>query len=169
MNYWLVKSEAESYSILDLEKEKLACWDGVRNYQARNYMQNDMQINDLVLFYHSNAKPSAIVGLAKVVSQAYPDPTQFDKDSKYFDPKASQEKPRWHMVDLEFVAKFSKVLSLNDLRKEKALENMPLLKKGMRLSVQTVKREEYELILKLAGALVGKEISPSSLKHDYQK
>ena len=102
MQYWLMKSEPDVFSIDDLKKQKQTTWDGVRNYQARNFMMNDMQVGDLVLFYHSNAKPPGIAGLATVSKKAEPDPTQFDKKSEYFDPKATKEKPRWFCVKVKF-------------------------------------------------------------------
>jgi predicted RNA-binding protein with PUA-like domain len=153
MKYWLVKTEPESYSIDDLaaEKTKRTSWDGVRNYQARNFMRDEMQVGDRVLFYHSNAKPPAVVGVAKVVRQAYPDPTAWDEDDSHYDPKSSPENPRWVMVDLEFEQKFAKSLSLETLRKVKSLQKMELLRTGSRLSVQPVRKSEFDAILKLAG------------------
>jgi predicted RNA-binding protein with PUA-like domain len=153
MKYWLVKTEPESYSIDDLAAEKTKCtsWDGVRNYQARNFMRDEMQVGDRVLFYHSNAKPPAVVGVAKVVREAYPDPTAWDEDDSHYDPKSSPENPRWVMVDLEFEQKFAKSLSLETLRKVKSLQKMELLRTGSRLSVQPVRKSEFDAILKLAG------------------
>lgn len=153
MKYWLVKTEPESYSIDDLaaEKTKRTCWDGVRNYQARNFMRDEMQVGDRVLFYHSNAKPPAVVGVAKVVREAYPDPTAWDENDSHYDPKSSPENPRWVMVDLEFERKFAEPLSLESLREVKALKQMELLRTGSRLSVQPVRKSEFDAILKLAG------------------
>ena len=151
--YWLVKSEPDAYSIDDLERDGQAEWDGVRNYQARNFMRDDMTVGDLVLFYHSNAKPPGVAGVAKVATEAYPDPTQFDPTSKYHDPKATEEAPRWHLVDLSFVEKFDAVLGL-DVLKEHAddLEGMMVIKRGIRFSVQPVEKEHFRKVLKLAGA-----------------
>lgn len=151
-NYWLMKSEPNAYSIDDLakEKNKTTCWDGVRNYQARNMMRDDMKKGDLVLFYHSNAKPPGVAGTAKVVKEGYPDHTAFDKKSKYFDPKSKKDEPRWMMVDIKLVKKFKRFVSLEELREVKALEGMVLLQKGSRLSVQPVTKKQYETILKLS-------------------
>lgn len=150
MRYWLMKSEPSTFSIDDLQNapKQTTCWDGVRNYQARNYMR-EMAVGDLVLFYHSNANPPAVVGIAEVVKTAYPDPTQFDKKSKYYDPASHPANPRWEMVDIKFVRKLSRPLSLHELRKERALRNMLLLQKGSRLSVQPVSQKEWDHLLKL--------------------
>jgi predicted RNA-binding protein with PUA-like domain len=152
MNYWLVKSEPESYSIDHLAKEKKQTtgWSGVRNYQARNTMRDLMKVGDRVLFYHSNAEPPAIVGVAKVVREAYPDPTALDEDSDYYDPKSSPENPRWFMVDLQFESKFARPLPLEELREVAALAGMELLRKGSRLSVQPVRKAEFDAVLRLA-------------------
>ena len=149
MNYWLAKSEPSVYSIDDLKKDKITYWDGVRNYQARNFLK-EMEKGDVVLFYHSNADPTGVAGVAKINKTAYPDPTQFNKRSKYFDEKATKEKPRWFCPDLKFVKKFKNVISLQDLKEVKALEKMTLLKRGNRLSVMPVTKKEYEVITKLA-------------------
>jgi predicted RNA-binding protein with PUA-like domain len=151
-HHWLMKSEPDVYSIDDLQREGQACWDGVRNYQARNIMRDRMQQGDLVLFYHSNAKPPGVAGVARVCREAYPDHTQFDPSSEYHDPKATGERPRWFMVDVEFVEKFPELLPLPELRDDPALEGMPLLKKGQRLSVQPVDKEHFRHVLKKAGA-----------------
>lgn len=150
MRYWLMKSEPSVFSIDDLQNapHHTTCWDGVRNYQARNYLR-EMAVGDLVLFYHSNANPPAVVGIAEVVKTAYPDPTQFDKKSKYYDPASSPANPRWEMVDIKFVRKLSRPLSLQELQKEKTLKNMLLLQKGSRLSVQPVRQEEWDYLLSL--------------------
>ena len=146
MNYWLIKSEADVYSIDDLKRDKKTPWDGVRNYQARNFMRDKMEIGDKVIFYHSNDKPPHIAGFAKVASKPYPDETQFDKKSHYFDPKSSRENPRWFLVDMAFVQKCKKAISLETLKKDKNLLGMPLLQKGQRLSVQTVSQAHFEYI-----------------------
>ena len=148
MNYWLMKSEPDVFSIDQLKADKTTLWDGVRNYQARNHMMNDMKKGDIVLFYHSNAKPSGIAGLAVVDKESQPDPTQFDPKSEYFDPKSSKDKPRWHCVRLRYKRKFSDVLSLQDLKTQKKLKNMVLLNNS-RLSVQPVTKNEYNFILDL--------------------
>jgi predicted RNA-binding protein with PUA-like domain len=150
-NYWLMKSEPSVYSIDDLKKEGSSYWDGVRNFKARNYMR-EMKVGDGVFFYHSNADPKAIVGLARVCKEAYPDFTQFDKKSKYYERRATKEKPYWFMVDIEFVSKLDEPLTLEALRQIPELDGMSLLKKGQRLSVQTVTPEEWKFIVKLAGA-----------------
>ena len=154
MNYWLVKSEPESFSIDDLKKapKQTTFWSGVRNYQARNMMRDEMRVGDQVLYYHSNAEPPCIVGLAKVVKEGYPDHTALDPKSDYFDEKATKENPRWFMVDIQFVQKFDKPLSLEELRPVKALAKMELLRKGSRLSVQKVTKAEFEAVMNLAGS-----------------
>lgn len=150
IRYWLMKSEPNSYSINDLKKEKKAFWDGVRNYQARNFMMRDMKVGDKLLFYHSNAKPSGATGLAFVCESAKADPTSWDRQSKYYDPKSPKEKPRWFAVTVQFVKKFDKIISIGQLRKEKALQNMALLKKGQRLSVLPVTKKEYDHIVQMS-------------------
>ena len=152
MKYWLMKSEPSAYSIDDLAKEpkKTTHWDGVRNYQARNFMRDDMKKGDKVLFYHSNANPPAIFGIAEVVKESYPDFSAFDSDSKYFDAKSKQDNPRWFMVDIKFNQKFTRPLSLDELRDVEALSNMVLLQKGSRLSVQPVAKGEFDAVVKLA-------------------
>ena len=148
--YWLMKSEPSVYSIFDLKKSGKDLWDGVRNYQARNFMRNDMRVGDEVLFYHSNATPSGVVGLAQVSKTAQPDPTAFNLRSKYYDSQSDKNKPRWFCVEVKFKRIFKKILSLKDLREEKKLSNMLLLKKGQRLSVMPVTKTEYMHIIKMA-------------------
>lgn len=148
--YWLMKSEADVYSIDDLEKDGSTMWDGVRNYQARNNMQ-EMEEGDLVLYYHSRQRPSAVVGVARVVREAYPDPTQFDPDNKYFDEKSDEDDPRWWLVDIEFVQKFEQQVGLPDVKEVSALSDMVLVNNS-RLSVQPVRKKEFDRILKMAGA-----------------
>ena len=145
-----MKSEPNSYSIKDLQRDKTAFWDGVRNYQARNFMINDMKIRDKVLFYHSNAKPSGVTGLAVVCKKAEPDFTALDKNSIYYDPKATKENPRWKAVTVRFVQAFKKTISIQRLRQEKALRDMSLLRKGQRLSVLPIAKAEYEHIVEMA-------------------
>lgn len=147
--YWLMKSEPTTYSIQDLKKSGKDLWDGVRNYQARNFMMNDMQIGDEVLFYHSNAKPPGIVGLAYISKKAQPDPTAFNSKSKYYDPSSKKENPRWFCVEVGFKRIFKKIISIEKLRQEKKLSKMLLLKKGQRLSVMPVTKEEFTHIIKL--------------------
>jgi predicted RNA-binding protein with PUA-like domain len=150
MQYWLMKSEPDVFSIDDLKQKKTTLWDGVRNYQARNFMTASMQLGDVVLFYHSNAEPPGIAGLAKISRLAQPDPSQFDKKSEYYDPKATEQSPRWFCVQVEFVKKFSKIISLDELRNHKALQSMLVIKKGQRLSIQPVTKAEFDVIHKLA-------------------
>lgn len=147
--YWLMKSEPETFSIDRLKSEKTALWDGVRNYQARNYMMKDMKPGDLILFYHSSAEPPGVAGLARVASPAEADPTQFDKKSDYYDPKSKKENPTWQCVRIEFVKKFAHLVPLDDLRAQKKLSEMLLLKKGQRLSIQPVTAAEYETVVKM--------------------
>lgn len=149
---WLMKSEPESYSIDQLAKDKKSWWTGVRNYQARNFMTNDMKVGDGVLFYHSSADPSGVVGLAKVSKAAAPDESQFDKKSTGYDPKATRAKPIWFCVEVEFVKKFKEIITLDDLRAEKSLSDLLVLKKGQRLSVQPVEKKHFDIIKKMAGA-----------------
>jgi predicted RNA-binding protein with PUA-like domain len=151
MAYWLMKSEPDVFSIDDLAAapQQTTCWDGVRNYQARNFMRS-MQLGDQVFFYHSNATPSSIVGIAEVVQLAYPDATALDPTDPHYDPKATPQKPIWEMVDLRFVEKFPRPLSLEELRSVESLEEMELLRRGSRLSVQPVTPQQWKTILQLA-------------------
>lgn len=151
-HYWLVKSEASAYSFQDLLKEpgRRAEWDGVRNYQARNNLRA-MQSGDGVLFYHSNAKPNAIVGLALVVREAYPDHTAWDPTSMHPDPKSTPQNPNWYMVDLQAEREFPRPLPLEAIKQTPGLEQMALLRNS-RLSVQPVTKEEWEIVIRLAGA-----------------
>ena len=146
-----MKSEPESFSIDDLAKapKKTTCWDGVRNYQARNFMRS-MEIGDQVFFYHSNAEPTCIVGVAEVVKKAYPDHTALDPNDKHYDPKATPSNPIWEMVDIKFVRRFDEPLTLEDLRDVKGLEKMELLRRGSRLSVQPVTGAEWKTVNNLA-------------------
>ena len=150
-NYWLLKSEPTTFSIDDLLKSprKTTCWEGVRNYQARNFLRA-MAVGDRAFFYHSNAEPPAIVGIVKVVKPAYPDHFAFDAHNPYFDAKSDPKNPRWVMVDVRFERKFSTVIHLGMLRGIKGLEKMELLRTGSRLSVQPVREPEWNLILRLA-------------------
>lgn len=152
MRHWLMKTEPDVLSIDDLKRLKTSLWDGVRNYQARNFMMKDMQVGDEVLFYHSSCEPPGVAGLAKVVAKAEPDPTQFDKKSEYYDAKATKEKPIWFCVKVGFVQKFEELVALEKLRAEKTLKDMLLMKRGQRLSIQPVTKLEYSHILKMAKA-----------------
>jgi predicted RNA-binding protein with PUA-like domain len=153
--YWLMKSEPRAFSIEDLEKspKRTTCWDGVRNYQARNFMRA-MAVGDHVLFYHSNAEPPVVIGIAEVVRTAYPDETQFDKTSHHYDPASLPSAPRWDMVDIRHRQTFKAGLSLDRLRQEPKLKAMVLMQKGSRLSVQPVTEDEWAVVLKLAGAQI---------------
>jgi predicted RNA-binding protein with PUA-like domain len=147
--YWLVKSEPDVYSIDDLARDGSTSWEGVRNYQARNFLR-EMREGDAVLFYHSNAKPSGVAGIARVAREAYPDPTALDRRSESFDPKATEADPRWSTVDLAFVERFPEVLPLARLQAEPALAGMELLRRGSRLSVQPVSAPHFRRVVALA-------------------
>ena len=148
--YWLMKSEPHVYPWKQLIEDGSTHWDGVRNYQARNMMRDEMSIGDLVLFYHSNCKPPHVAGIAKVCKEGYPDHTAQDSSSNYFDPKATPDEPRWMMVDIEPVVELSNV-ELSVLRLNPELEDMPLLKRGQRLSVQSVPPEHLEIVCRMGG------------------
>jgi predicted RNA-binding protein with PUA-like domain len=152
MNYWLVKSEPDVFSIDDLAAapRQTTGWDGVRNYQARNTLRDLMKVGDRVLFYHSSTDPTAIVGIAKVVKEGYPDPTALDPKHDHYDPGATKENPRWYMVDLQLERVFERPLTLEELKKVPALKEMELLRRGSRLSVQPVRKAEFDAVLKLA-------------------
>lgn len=149
--YWLMKSEPDVFSIDDLQRVGTEPWNGVRNYQARNFMRDDMQVGDGILFYHSNAKVPGVVGIARVASQAYPDDTQFDPDSEYFDPKATRENPRWMLVDVGFERKLAGVISLERIKQhaEAFGEGFPLTARGSRLSVFPVTAAQWKTMLAL--------------------
>jgi len=153
-NFWLMKTEPESYSIhrLAAEPDQTTYWDGVRNYQARNFMRS-MKVGDRVLFYHSNANPPAVAGTAVVCREAYPDFTQFDPEQKHYDPASSHDDPRWDMVDIRLESIFEVPIPLDFLRGRKELEGMELLRRGSRLSVQPVSRKHFEVILAIAKEL----------------
>ena len=148
MNYWLAKSEPDVFSIDDLKNKKKALWDGVRNYQARNFLM-EMNVDDLLLFYHSNANPIGIAGIGKVSKKAVPDPSQFDSKSEYYDPKATKEKPRWFCPEISFVEKFKEIITLDQIKAEKTLQSMKLVQKGNRLSVMPVTEKEFKIISNL--------------------
>jgi predicted RNA-binding protein with PUA-like domain len=149
--YWLLKCEPNTFSITDLQKspKQTTMWEGVRNYQARNFLRDGLKVGDGVLFYHSVTDPVGVAGVAEVVKEAYPDPTQFDTRSKYYDSKATKEEPRWFVVDIQFKRAFKKILELSTLRNLPGLEEMMVLRKGSRLSVQPVNSSEWKIITKV--------------------
>lgn len=154
MKYWLVKSEGDCYSIDDLKKEKVTSWTGVRNFQARNYMRDDMKKGDLVLYYHSNSLPNGVYGIAKVVSEAHEDETALDPNDEHYDPDSimnqfEKKDPTWVCVDLSFVKKFKNVVSLEEIKKHKTLKSMLVAKTGQRLSVMPVEKEHYDIVEKM--------------------
>lgn len=147
MAYWLMKSEPDAYSIDDLARDGREMWDGIRNYQARNLMRDEMAVGDDVLFYHSSCKEPGVVGLARVASEPYADPTQFDKNSKYYDSKSTRDDPRWMLVDIEFVRKLERLVPLTELKRNDALDGMLLLRRGNRLSIMPVDEAHWRTIL----------------------
>jgi predicted RNA-binding protein with PUA-like domain len=147
MNYWLLKSEPDVYGIADLERDRTTIWDGVRNYQARNFLRS-MQLGDLAFFYHSNATPLGIAGLMKVSKSDIVDPSQFDAKSKYYDPKSPQDNPRWRTVEVEFVAAFPEIISLDTLRQQFNPDELLVIRQGNRLSVMPVEETVAKKILK---------------------
>lgn len=148
MQYWLMKSEPTEFSIDDLKNRpnKTEPWDGVRNYQARNMMRDQMCVGDKVFFYHSNCDVPGIVGIAKVASKSYADFTAFDKKDKHYDPKSDPENPRWFLVDVKFIKKFKRTISLAELKQCKKLADMPLVRKGNRLSIMPVTEDQWDVI-----------------------
>jgi predicted RNA-binding protein with PUA-like domain len=154
MAYWLMKSEPDVFSIdaLKASPRRTTHWDGVRNYQARNFMRDGMKKGDLVFFYHSNCEVPAIVGIAKVVREAYPDHTAFDPDDAHFDPKSKPEAPAWMMVDIQYVRKLARPISLQELKNDPRLQSMALVRKGNRLSVMPVGEQEWQAVLDLEAA-----------------
>lgn len=151
MNYWLMKSEPNTFSIDDLKSRphQIEPWDGVRNYQARNFMRDEMRVGDQVFFYHSNCEIPGIVGIMEVARESYPDPTAFDPHSKYFDPKSHPQKPRWFLVDVHYVRHTRRLIPLSELKEHETLENMVVLRKGNRLSITPVTTEQWDYILGL--------------------
>jgi predicted RNA-binding protein with PUA-like domain len=149
--YWLVKSEPQVFSWNDLKKSKnqTTYWDGVRNYQARNYLRDEMKIGDLVLFYHSNTDPLAVMGICEVVKEGYPDHTQFEPENTHYDPKANYSNPIWFMVDLKLKQEFNNPVTLNQIKTNPKLKNMKLVQKGNRLSVMPLTKEEFDEIVKM--------------------
>jgi predicted RNA-binding protein with PUA-like domain len=157
MAYWLMKSEPEEFGIDDLRARprKTEPWDGVRNYQARNFMRDEMKKGDLVFFYHSNCEVPGVVGIAKVVKEGYPDPTAFDPEDKHYDPKSDPDDPRWYLVDVQYVRKTKRTIPLAELKANPALEGMALVRKGNRLSVMPVAPEHWEAILAMEAGPAG--------------
>ncbi len=149
MHHWLVKTEPETYSIDSLQAEKVGRWDGVRNYQARNFLRDGMRVGEQVFIYHSSTQVPGIAGVGEVVRAGYPDPTAFDPESPYYDPASTPAHPRWYAVDIRFGEKFPEVMPLARLRTERSLRGMPLLRPGQRLSVQPVEEGQFEYIMKL--------------------
>jgi predicted RNA-binding protein with PUA-like domain len=147
---WLMKSEPDVYSYEDLERDGRTPWDGVRNYQARNFMRDGMAVGDRILYYHSNTQPPGVVGVAEVASAPYPDPTQFDEDSRYHDPKATRQAPRWMLVDVAPVRRLPRMVTLAEIKADPKLTELPLVRRGNRLSVMPVGEAEAERILALA-------------------
>jgi predicted RNA-binding protein with PUA-like domain len=150
--HWLFKSEPNSYSIDHLQKDGTTAWTGIRNYLVRNYMRDEMHLGDEILFYHSSTAILGIYGLAKVASKSYPDPTQFDEKSHYFEPRATKEKPVWMLVDISFVKKFKVPVPMSALRENTKLHGLQLLRPHNRLSITPVTKDEFEEILKMAKA-----------------
>ena len=153
MAFWLMKSEPHVYPWEQSIEDGETHWDGVRNYQARNIMRDDMKVGDLVLFYHSNCKPPHVAGVARVCREAYPDFTALDPKSNYFDPKSSPDNPRWMMVDIEALQGLTEVVSLGEMRENAGLEGMPLLQRGQRLSVQPVSSEHFAIVCQMGGII----------------
>ena len=149
MNYWLMKSEPEVFGIDDLQAmpKQREHWDGVRNYQARNMMRDEMKKGDQVFFYHSNCKEPGIAGIAEIVKEGYPDFTAFDPEQKYYDEKSDPQNPRWYMVDVKFRRRLKRVITLEELKQVKALKEMPLVRRGNRLSIMPVTEKQWKLIL----------------------
>ena len=147
--YWLMKCEPSAYTIDDLERDKTTTWEGVRNYQARNFMRDQMQAGDRVLFYASNADPSGVTGLAQIARAGYPDAFAWKKGHKYFDPASTPEKPLWYLVDIGFIERFPEIVPLETLKHTRGLEKMMVTQKGSRLSVQPVTKAEYDIVVRL--------------------
>ena len=152
MKYWLMKSEPSCFSIDDLakSKNKTTHWDGVRNYQARNFLRDEVKKGDKVLFYHSNAEPNAVAGVCNVVKEGYPDFTAFDPEEKHFDPKSSKDEPTWFMVDIKLEKKFDEPVTLKDIKSNSRLKDMKLVQRGNRLSVMPVTKSEFDEIVKMS-------------------
>lgn len=151
MNYWLMKSEPSVFSFEDMKKAGTTCWNGVRNYQARNFMRDDMKKGDLVLFYHSNTDEPHVAGLCEIISDGYPDYTAFDPESENYDPRTSEEKPAWYMVDVKYKQDLRRSVTLNEIKNNEKLQNMKLVQKGNRLSVTPLTGAEFDEILRMGG------------------
>lgn len=147
--YWLMKCEPSAYTIEDLERDGRTGWEGVRNYQARNFLRDEMKVGDGVLFYASNATPSGVTGVASIAREGYPDPLQFRKGHEYHDPSSKEDAPAWYSVDLAFVERFPAIVPLETLKRTPGLEDMMVTKKGSRLSVQPVRKAEFDIVVKL--------------------
>ena len=156
--YWLMKCEPAAYTIADLKRDGKTSWEGVRNYQARNFMRDEMQVGDPVLFYASNAEPSGVTGLATIARAGYPDHLAWKKGHKYFDATSPQDKPQWYMVDIAFEEEFKGTLPLETLKNTPGLEEMKVTQKGSRLSVQPVTKVEYDIVVRL-----GRKLRPSAV------
>jgi len=150
MSYWLMKSEPNCYSIHDLKKAGRDIWEGCRNYTVRNFIRDSMSDGDMAFFYNSNCDPTGIIGVMKIVGDAYPDPTQFDPSSRYFDPKSTVENPRWFARDVEYVSEFPRCVTLSEMRSVPGLEDMEVLRRGQRLSVMPVTEAEWAIVTNLA-------------------
>ena len=151
MKYWLFKSDPDEFSIEDLKKRinKTTFWDGIRNYQARNFLRDEIKKGDEVIFYHSSSDPLAVMGYCEVVKDGYPDHTQFDSKSDHFDPRADKKNPTWFMVDIKLIKEFKKPVTLNEIKSNKKLKDMKLIQRGQRLSVMPVTSAEWDEILKM--------------------
>ncbi|MEX2353152.1 MAG: EVE domain-containing protein [Gammaproteobacteria bacterium] len=151
MQYWLMKSEPDVFSITDLKNrpDKTEPWDGIRNYQARNFIRDEMKPGDLAFFYHSNCSPPGIVGIMQIKGKPRPDPAALDKNSKYYDPRSGPDNPRWFLVDVKYKRQLKRIISLDEMRQHKALKDMKLLQKGNRLSIMPVRKKEWDYILDL--------------------
>lgn len=147
MSYWLMKNEPDDYSIDDLKRDKREMWDGIRNYQVRNMIRDEMKAGDTAIFYHSNAgKETGAAGVMELVGKVYPDPTQFDSKEKYYDPKSDPDNPRWLCIDVKYKEKFSKTVLLSQMREEKSLQSMRIMQRGNRLSVTPITKKEFDKI-----------------------
>lgn len=151
MNYWLMKSEPDVFGIEHLREraDQTEPWDGVRNYQARNMLRDQMQVGDLAFFYHSNCRPPGIVGIMEIVRAGYPDPTQFDPNSDYYDPKSDPDNPRWYLVDVKFQRQFKRMITLDELKAQPELDELAVVRKGNRLSINPVGKAEWDFIVAL--------------------
>jgi predicted RNA-binding protein with PUA-like domain len=149
MRYWLMKSEPTTYSIDDLRRDGVSAWEGVRNYQARNFMRDQMKIGDMALFYHSSVTPPGVAGVCTISKESFPDATALDPKSPYFDPKATQNNPLWMLVEVKFVEKFPHFITLDEVRKTKGLEDMTILKPFVRLSVMPIEKKHFTIICRL--------------------